>query len=69
MSGWWNFKHVLFSALKIEEDEPILTSIFQMGWNHQPAVCFGYIGNDTGSPSTGNCWKEQMFLFQVAFEQ
>ena len=32
------FKHFLFSPL-FEEDEPILTHIFQMGWfNHQPAT-------------------------------
>ena len=28
------FKDFLFSPL-FGEDEPILTSIFQMGWNHQ----------------------------------
>ena len=28
------FKYVLFSPL-LEEDDPILTNMFQMGWNHQ----------------------------------
>ena len=34
---WWGcFKYVLFSPL-FGEDEPNLTNIFQMGWNHQLA--------------------------------
>ena len=31
---------------KIGKDEPILTNIFQMGWNHQPGLC---------SPSLSHC--------------
>ena len=33
-AGWWQLKHFLVSPLP-GEDEPILTNIFQMGWNHQ----------------------------------
>ena len=32
--GGGNSKFVLFSSL-LGEDDPILTIIFQMGWNHQ----------------------------------
>ena len=39
ISGWWNFKYFLFSTL-FGEDEPILTKIFQMGWNHQLDLTF-----------------------------
>ena len=36
MEDWVvHFKDFLCSAPKIGEDEPILTSLFQMGWNHQ----------------------------------
>ena len=31
------FKYFLFSPL-FGEDEPILTNIFQKGWNHQPVT-------------------------------
>ena len=31
------FKYVLFSSRKLGKI-PILTNIFQMGWNHQPAI-------------------------------
>ena len=34
ISRWWFQLDFLFSAL-FGEDEPILTHIFQMGWNHQ----------------------------------
>ena len=34
LSGWWQLKYFLFSTL-FGEDEPNLTHIFQMGWNHQ----------------------------------
>ena len=39
------FKHFLFSPLPAE-DEPILTNVFQMGWNHKPVDAF--------FPSTNN---------------
>ena len=32
---WWQLKYFLIFNPKIGEDEPILTHIFQMGWNHQ----------------------------------
>ena len=32
----WQLKYFLFSPL-LGEDEPILTNIFQLGWNHQLA--------------------------------
>ena len=34
-TGWW-FQTLFIFTPKIGEDEPILTHIFQMGWNHQP---------------------------------
>ena len=34
-TGWWQLKYLLFSPPKIGEDEPILSNIFQRGWNHQ----------------------------------
>ena len=34
LSRWWNFKYFLFSPLKLGKI-PILTNIFQLGWNHQ----------------------------------
>ena len=36
-SGWWQLKYLLFSPL-FGEDEPILTHIFQMVWNHQLVI-------------------------------
>ena len=37
--GRWWFQIFLFSSrVPIWEDEAILTHIFQMGWNHQPAM-------------------------------
>ena len=33
-SRWWELKYVLCSSL-FGEDEPSLTNIFQIGWNHQ----------------------------------
>ena len=33
-SGWWQLKYFFLCG----EDEPILTHIFQMGWNHQIVV-------------------------------
>ena len=34
-TGWWFQPFFIFTP-KIGEDEPILTNVFQMGWNHQP---------------------------------
>ena len=36
-SRWW-FQIFFIFTPKIGEDEPILTNIFQMGWNHQLVV-------------------------------
>ena len=36
-SSWW-FQILFIFTPKIGEDEPILTHIFQMGWNHQPVM-------------------------------
>ena len=36
-SRWWQLKYFLCSTL-LGEDEPILTNMFQMGWNHQPVL-------------------------------
>ena len=36
---WWQLKYLLFSHL-FREDEPILTHIFQMGWNHKPVSSY-----------------------------
>ena len=33
-----SFKHFLIFTPNLGEDEPILTNIFQMGWNHQPVM-------------------------------
>ena len=35
--GGGNSTIFYFSPRILGEDEPILTHIFQMGWNHQPA--------------------------------
>ena len=40
LSTWW-FQICFIFTPKLGEDEPILTHIFQMGWNHQPVVFFG----------------------------
>ena len=32
---WWQLKYFWIFTPKIGEDEPILTHIFQLGWNHQ----------------------------------
>ncbi len=34
-TGWWQLKNFSFSPRKLRKI-PILTNIFQMGWNHQP---------------------------------
>ena len=36
-SGWWQLKYFLFSPRNLGKI-PILTNIFQMGWNHQPEI-------------------------------
>ena len=43
------FKYFLFSLLLREMILPILTNIFQMGWNHQPVMHFGM-------GISGICW-------------
>ena len=38
ITGWVVATQIFFMFIpKFGEDEPILTNIFQMGWNHQPA--------------------------------
>ena len=39
---WWHLKYFLFSPLP-GEDEPILTSFFHMGWNHQLETAIGFL--------------------------
>ena len=43
IARWWQLKYFLFSPPKIGEDEPILTNIFQVGWNHQPDRCWEFL--------------------------
>ena len=43
VTRWWQLKYFFMFIPKIGEDEPILTNIFQMGWNHQLAYIWVYV--------------------------
>ena len=58
-TGWWQLQIFFFMFTpKIGEDEPILTNIFQMGWNHQLVYyfkqsLFQYLINQQHDKKTG----------------
>ncbi len=64
ITGWWQLKYFLFSPL-FGEDEPILTNIFERGWNHQLDYLWGNRNGtlpETNMFASENGWLEDFLV-------
>ncbi len=59
---WWQLKYFLFSPRKLGKI-PILTNIFQMGWNHQPGCCFVFV--KTTPEMVGFSWWDGFWVYMA----
>ena len=58
------FKHFfIFSLSQNGEDSQFDVHIFQMGWNHQPAIWHFFLGGETGSKLVGGF--KHVFIFNL----